>query len=279
MKTETLPIINFSRLAAIVAGTAGFIAILITSLPASASSKIVGHRAFYELKLGDRDQNSFVTSVNGRSAFSIERDCGGWRSVEDYMIQFLGDDGQSDNLLSHFESWESDSGNMYSFDILEESTMDGRREFGGFVELDGDFTGRAFFSMEPDVPLVLPNETLLPIRHVHKLLESAEAGQKILGATLFTGNEPDTALMKTNTVFGGWREEPSDGLGALADEGYYQINIAYFQPSAKTAEPRYEIQFAMQRNGLVREYEINYGDFSIRAKLTSAETVSAPTCS
>ena len=133
MKTETMPIFNMHRLAAIVAGTTGFIAILLTSLPVSASSKIVGHRAFYELKLGDRDQNSFVTSVNGRSAFSIERDCDGWRSVEDYMIQFLGDDGQSDNLLSHFESWESDSGNMYSFDILEESTMDGRREFGGLA--------------------------------------------------------------------------------------------------------------------------------------------------
>jgi hypothetical protein len=35
----------------------------------------------------------------------------------------------------------------------------------------------------------------------------------------------------------------------------------------------------MQRNGLVRAYEINYGDFSIRAKLTSAEAVSVPACS
>ena len=68
-------------------------------------------------------------------------------------------------------------------------------------------------------------------------------------------------------------------LGLLGEDGYYQINIAYFKPSAKTAEPRYEIQFAMQRNGLVREYEISYGEFSIMAKLTSAESVSAPQCS
>ena len=85
--------------------------------------------------------------------------------------------------------------------------------------------------------------------------------------------------MQTSTVFGGWRDAPSSDLGQLGDDGYYQINIAYFQPSATTVEPRYEIKFAMQRNGLVREYEINYGDFSITAELTSAESVNAPKCS
>lgn len=262
-----------------VAGVLGALTIFTTTMAAATTSKIVGHRAFYELELGDRDQSAFITNVNGRSVFSIERECDGWRSVEDYMIQFFGEDGEADNLLSHFESWESDAGNMYSFDILEESTMDGRREFGGFVELGGDYSGNAFFSMEPDVPLTLPSETLLPVRHVHQLLETAETGQKITGATLFTGSEPDNALMKTSTVFGGWRDAPATDLGLLGEDGYYQINIAYFKPSAKTAEPRYEIQFAMQRNGLVREYEISYGEFSIMAKLTSAESVSAPQCS
>ena len=279
MKTKAINVISARRLAVLAVGALGAITIFATSMAEAATSKIVGHRAFYELKLGDRAQGAFITNVNGRSVFSVERECDGWRSVEDYMIQFFGEDGAAENRLSHFESWESDNGNMYSFDILEESTMDGRREFGGFVELGGDYSGNAFFSMEPDAPLTLPSETLLPIRHVHQLLENAESGQKILGATLFTGNEPDNALMKTSTVFGGWRDAPASDLGQLGDDGYYQINIAYFQPSATTAEPRYEIQFAMQRNGLVREYEINYGDFSITAKLTSAESVNGPQCS
>ena len=279
MKTKAINFISERRLAVLVAGVLGAIAIFSTSMAEAAASKIVGHRAFYELKLGDRAQGAIITNVNGRSVFSVERECDGWRSVEDYMIQFFGEDGAANNLLSHFESWESNNGDMYSFDILEESTMDGRREFGGFVELGGDYSGKAFFSMEPDAPLALPSETMLPIRHVHQLLENAESGRKILRANLFTGNEPDIALMQTTTVFGGWRDAPASDLGQLGDDGYYQINIAYFQPSATTAEPRYEIQFAMQRNGLVREYKINYGDFSIMAELTSAESVNAPHCS
>jgi hypothetical protein len=35
----------------------------------------------------------------------------------------------------------------------------------------------------------------------------------------------------------------------------------------------------MQRNGLVRGYEIDYGDFSIEASLTSVEPVEPKSCS
>ena len=64
-----------------------------------------------------------------------------------------------------------------------------------------------------------------------------------------------------------------------AEEGYWQINVAYFKPASTSAEPEYEIQFSMQANGLVREYEINYGDFSIMANLKSVEPVESVSCS
>ena len=71
---------------------------------------ISAHKAFYEMRLGDRVQNSNIVNVVGRSAFVVERDCDGWVSVEDYMIEFINDNGGSDRILSHFESWEADSG-------------------------------------------------------------------------------------------------------------------------------------------------------------------------
>ena len=246
---------------------------------AKISSNLVGHKAFYEMQMGDRLQNSHIVNINGRSAFAIERDCSGWRSVEDYMIQFIADSGGSDSVLSHFESWEADSGDKYSFDIMEESSFEGRKDFGGFVEIDGDAAGNAYFTMAPDSAIELPSGTLFPMRHVQNILANAEAGEKIIGATVFTGAEPDSALMRTSTVVGGWRDEPAKDLGALAEDGYWQINVAYFKPSSTAAEPEYEIKFAMQANGLVREYEINYGDFSITANLTAAEPVETVSCS
>ena len=247
---------------------------------ASASSPgIVAHKAFYEMEMGEKLQNSSIVSVNGRSVFAMERECTGWRSIEDYMIQFVAENGGADRVLSHFESWESDSGDKYSFDIMEESSFEGRKDFGGFVQLESDNSGEAFFTMAPDTAIDLPTDTLFPVQHVQRVLSLAEAGEKMVAATVFTGAEPDSALMRTSTVVGGWRDDPAVDLGPLAQDGYWQINIAYFKPAAKTAEPEYEIKFSMQRNGLVRGYVIDYGDFSIEASLTSVEPVEAQACS
>ena len=247
---------------------------------ASASSPgIVAHKAFYGMEMWEKLQNSSIVSVNGRSVFVMERECTGWRSIEDYMIQFVAENGGADRVLSHFESWESDSGDKYSFDIMEESSFEGRKDFGGFVQLESDNSGEAFFTMAPDTAIDLPTDTLFPVQHVQRVLSLAEAGEKMVAATVFTGAEPDSALMRTSTVVGGWRDDPAVDLGPLAQDGYWQINIAYFKPAAKTAEPEYEIKFSMQRNGLVRGYVIDYGDFSIEASLTSVEPVEAQACS
>jgi hypothetical protein len=195
------------------------------------------------------------------------------------MLQFVVENGGADRVLSHFESWEADSGDKYSFDILEESSFEGRKDFGGFVQLGTDSAGEAVFTMTPDTVVDLPTDTVFPVQHVRRILDKAEAGEKMMSATVFSGAEPDSALMRTSTVVGGWRDAPGDGLGQLGEDGYWQINVAYFKPAATTSEPEYVIKFEMQRNGLVRGYEIDYGDFSIEASLTSAEPVEIQSCS
>ena len=251
-----------------------------SALAAGASGPLVAHKAFYEMEMGDKVQNSHIVSVMGRSVFAMERDCTGWRSIEDYMVQFIVEYGGADRILSHFESWEADSGDKYSFDIIEESSFEGRKDFGGFVQLDTGSAGEAVFTTTPDTVVDLPTDTVFPVRHVQRILAEAEAGAKMISANVFTGAEPDSALMRTSTVVGGWRDEPGDDeLGQFGEDGYWQINVAYFKPAATTSEPEYVIKFQMQRNGLVRGYEIDYGDFSIEASLTSVEPVETQSCS
>ena len=70
---------------------------------AAHAANIAGHRAFYEMRMGQADKNAVVQSVSGRSAFILERDCDGWRSAEDYMIEFGNGDGRIDRIISRFE--------------------------------------------------------------------------------------------------------------------------------------------------------------------------------
>jgi len=245
----------------------------------AAASTIMPHRAFYEMQLGIADQNSNVQTVSGRSAFTLGRECDGWRSKEDYVIEFGAQGGNLDRVVSHFESWESDTGKIYSFEISESSSFQSAKDFTGFAELKSA-GGNAYFSMADDAAVELPENTYFPMRHLTSILDSAKTGKKILAASVFTGAEPDDALLSTNTVIGSWRGDAAAAeMGALGQDGYWPVQIAYFKPAATAAEPEYEIHFAIQPNGIVRRYVIDYGDFTIIAMLLKLESVEMPACS
>lgn len=260
---------------AFVVSTAGAIAFA----SGAAATTIMPHRAFYEMQLGIADQNSNVQTVSGRSAFTLGRECDGWRSNEDYVIEFGAQEGNLDRVLSRFESWEADTGEMYSFDISESSSFQSAKDFTGFAELKST-GGNAYFSMADNVAVELPENTYFPMRHLNAILDSAKSDKKILAASVFTGAEPDDALLSTNTVIGSWRGDPAaDEMGALGQDGYWPVQVAYFKPAATAAEPEYEIHFAIQPNGIVRRYVIDYGDFTIIATLLKLESVEMPACS
>ena len=242
------------------------------------AANIDGHRAFYEMRIGQTNKNAVVQSVSGRSAFVLEEDCDGWRSAEDYIIEFYNDKGRTDRILSHFESWESDSGDQYSFDVAEKSSFQDDKEFGGYAEINAN-GGEAVFMVGAESNIELPKDTYFPMQHIRAIIKKAGEGEKILTASVFVGAEPDDALLTTNTVIGGWQSVEADvNLGALDGNGFWPVQIAYFKPSATKVEPEYEVQYWLQPNGVVRQYEINYGDFSIIAGLVTIETVDKPVC-
>jgi len=245
----------------------------------AAAATVTPHRAFYEMQLGVADQNSNVQAVSGRSAFTLDRDCDGWRSNEEYLIEFGGKEGSRDRILSRFESWESDNSDMYSFEISENSSFESAKDFGGFAEIKAE-GGEAYFSMADEAVVALPADTYFPMRHLNAIIDSAENGKTMLAASVFTGAKPDDALLSTNTVIGGWRREKAAiQMGNFGQDGYWPVQIAYFKPEATAAAPEYEIQYSVQPNGVIRRYIIDYGDFTIIANLLKLESVETPTCS
>ena len=94
--------------------------------------------------------------------------------------------------------------------------------------------GSAYFSIAGVPTMTLPADTYFPMRHLNAIIDGAEEGEKILAASVFTGADPDDALLATNTVIGGWKiEAPAARLGAFGQKGYWPVQTAYFKPTAK----------------------------------------------
>ena len=72
---------NPHRAAAVILSVALAAGVPFQAASAKINSKLVEHKAFYEMQMGERLQNSHIVNINGMSAFAIERDCTGWRSI------------------------------------------------------------------------------------------------------------------------------------------------------------------------------------------------------
>jgi hypothetical protein len=253
-------------------------AIILGPIETTFGATVTPHLALYEMQLGDAEQNSNVQVVSGRSAFTLTRDCSGWQSNEEYIIEFQGNEGNVNRILSRFESWESDSGNMYSFDISERSSFETKKDFSGYANVT-PAAGNAYFTIAEESSMELPADTYFPMRHLNAIIDGAEKGETMLAASVFTGADPDDALLTTSTVIGDWKEEaPAERMGEFGQKGYWPVQTAYFKPAAKAAAPEYEINYSMQPNGVVRRYVIDYGDFTIIAELMKLESLAAPKC-
>ena len=245
-----------------------------------AKAQLAGHQVSYEMRLLRADPDAKIAGIEGRTAFQLTRECSGWTSLEEYLLRFEYSEGEDVVLASHFESWEQSDGRLYSFEMQEQSSFEEETTIDGFARLAGaEGAARAFFSGEEPLELSLPEEIMFPVSHTEALLEAARNGQKILSAFVFVGSDPDQSVHRTNAVIGPKKPNPDRSLaGAVGLDWYWPVQVAYFDPAAEQPEPDYEIRFHLQENGLVTYYEVDYGDFSLAAKMRTASALNGPDC-
>ena len=242
-----------------------------------AAIPLASHEAVYDVAIEDQSSTSSVRSVLGRTSFAMQRQCDGWRAVEDYAIFFYFEKDSS-NYLSRFESWESTEGDAFSFTLYEHSTRNGEERYMGFANTSANKAEAHFIDGTGEV-MTLPAETVFPIGYIRKVLKAAHGGEKQISAPLFTGGDYEDALHFVSTFIGQRKTaDAEDLLGGLAEDGYWPVRFAYFVPDSDEAVADYEIEFNLQDNGVIRSYLIDYGGFSMRGHLQEAKALAEPIC-
>jgi hypothetical protein len=114
------------------------------------------------------------------------------------------------------------------------------------------------------------------------LIESARAGEKLLGVRVFDGSRMDGAF-QVNAVIGkpprsAAGPSPRGDVALLRNQPSWLIRLAFFPPGQTSAQAEYEIGAEILANGVARSMTLDYGDFAIDARLQQIEALPRPRC-
>jgi hypothetical protein len=154
------------------------------------------------------------------------------------------------------------------------------QEYRGEARLEpGGAGGLASFSTPEKKEVKLPPGTVFPTDHLRRLLAGAHAGEQFLSYDVFDGWGFD-ALTQIATAIGTAREIEAH-KGAAADgvaKRAWPISMAYYDIEHPAETPEFEASFLLSENGVLRDLTLDYGDFSIDAKLETVELFDRPKC-
>lgn len=245
-----------------------------------AAAEIAPHRALYTMSLGSSTAESGVVGATGAMDYEWGETCDGWTIEQRYRLKMRYAESRDVDVTSTFATWESKDGLRYRFNQKE--TRNGRQdqEIRGEAKLDGPGKGgvATFTKPQPQTMKLAPG-VLFPSAHTILLIDKAKGGATFVTRHVFDGATEENAVQVSAVIATKLTPEPVSAKPSplLERPGWY-IRLAFFPVDAKAEEPDYELGMDLLDNGVSRDMVIDYGDYSIRAKLDDIEPLGKPAC-
>ena len=236
---------------------------------------LASHRGIYSLTLDRARENATIVDVSGAMVFEIIDACESWASRQRFTMTLRNREGTELETGSDYATLESMDGRNLRFSLTHMTQGAVKSRVAGQAELTADGSGVARYS-EPEVKeLPIPAGTLLPNTHTIATLNAARAGQRLLVAPIFDGTTADGA-QQTTTVMSPWQgPQPVPEAPSLSTLGSSRMRIAFFEPDGEQAggarTPSYEVSLRYFENGVADDMIMDFGDFTVRAKLMKLE--------
>jgi hypothetical protein len=241
---------------------------------AFAARMLAPHRAVYDLTLDHASDRSGITGITGRMVYEFNGSaCEGYTVTFRFVTKI--DTGDTTKLTDQqTTTFEDADGKAFSF--VTKSYVD--------QSLDKEIRGTANReAKDVKVKLEKPEQKRLnlgfaqfPTQHLIDLLDRADTGETFYQTSLFDGSDEADRAMTTTVVIGKKADERKNdpeapALASLEKDKVWPVEIAYFDESKKGGEelPEYRISFKLHENGVTRDLEMDYGDFSLQGKLVN----------
>jgi hypothetical protein len=240
---------------------------------------LASHRGIYSLTLDRARENAGIVDVSGAMLFELIDACESWTTRQRFTMTLRNREGTELETGSDYATLESMDGRNLRFSLTQMTQGAVSSRVAGQAELSADGSGVARYS-EPEVKeLPIPPGTLLPNTHTIAALNAARAGQRLLVAPIFDGTTADGA-QQTTTVLSPWQgPQPVPEAPSLSTLGSSRMRIAFFEPAGEQAggasTPSYEVSLRYFENGVADDMIMDFGDFTVRAKLMKLEDAPA----
>ena len=274
--------------------------------------QIAAHRALYAMNLAHAKTDSGVTGAHGEMGYQWGETCDGWTVEQRYRLTINYSESQDVNIDSNFVTWESKDGLQYRFNQKETRNGSVDEEIRGSAQLDGPGKGGTITFEKPHPQTMkLPPGALFPSAHTILLIEKAKAGEDFVARQVFDGATVEGAVL-VSAVIGkkvdssadqkansdakdaaevkhatdpkgdqaaknGDAPDPSLNDPVLQRPGW-RIRLAFFPSDPNSETPDYELGMLLLDNGISRDMTIDYGDYTIIAKLIRIEPLGKPHC-
>jgi EipB-like len=262
-----------SVFAATVVGIAPFAA------PAQAA-EIAPHRALYTMSLGNARNDSGVVDARGTMDYEWGETCDGWTIEQRYRLKMHYAETSDVDIVSSFVTWESKDGLRYRFNQKQTRNGEVDQEIRGEARLDGPGKGGVAEFTKPEAQtLKLDPGVLFPSAHTILLIDSARAGENFVSRLVFDGATDENAV-QVSAVIGHkvTADSAAETRSPLLERPGWRVRLAFFPVDATAEKPDYELGMRLLDNGVSQDMVIDYGEYSIRAKLDDIEPLSKPNC-
>jgi envelope integrity protein B len=244
------------------------------------AAEIMPHRALYTMTLGSTLADSGVVGATGAMDYEWGETCDGWTIEQRYRLKMRYAESRDVDVTSTFVTWESKDGLRYRFNQRQTRNGEVDQEVRGEAKLDGPGKGgTAVFTKPETQTLQLAPGVMFPSAHTILLIDKAKTGATFVTRQVFDGATDENAVQVSAVIGSKVSADPvSEKLGPLVDRPGWRVRLAFFPVDAKAEEPDYELGMDLLDNGVSRNMVIDYGDYSIRAKLDDIEPLGKPNC-
>ena len=250
--------------------------------PASAAVTFTPHRAVYELSLEKSRGSGPISRAQGKLEFEWADICTGWTVSQKTLVQLVSEDGRVIDFGWTLNSLESKDGTYYRFFIRRLNAGTETEIQRGEARLDGPGLGGIATYSEPATrEITLPKGTMFPSAHSLLLMNAAENDEFPLWRKVFDGSGDDGGLYGISAAFTGALPAGSTvqlESPLLEGQKSWRVQLAYFGADENVSLPEHEQLFRIYANGVVDEMLLDYGDFILRADLTTLEPLPAAQC-